>query len=329
MWTRCSRRIVDPWADPPSGFRVRSGVAHVPVLLQAVLRVLSPRKGETYVDCTAGLGGHAAAVGEVVGATGTVVLNDADPKNLAMAEGRVRGMAGAPRVVALRANFADLPRLLEERSIRADMVLGDLGFASPQVDDPARGFSFSREGPQDMRMDPSLAVSAGDLVRSLPEPELARIIAEFGDEPAARAIARKLVRERAQRPIITTTDLAELVRGVVPRRPGGIDPATRTFQALRIAVNDEIGSLEALLAAIHAAARAMGKGEGAWLSRGARIAVISFHSLEDRPVKRAFSELVREKLGRDLTSGQIKASAEEVGANVRSRSATLRAVSVG
>ncbi len=301
---------------------------HVPVLLHEVLRVLAPREGETYTDCTAGLGGHAAAVGERLGERGTVVLCDADPRNLTAAEARVRAIPRGPRVESIRCNFADLPRLMAERSLRADMVLADLGFSSPQVDDPARGFSFSREGPLDMRLDPSLAVSAADLVRSLPEAELARIIREYGEEPGARAIARKLVLERARRPMNTTTELAEIVRSVVARRPGGTDPATRTFQALRIAVNDEIGSLSALLSGVEAAARRAGRGEATWLGAGARIAVISFHSLEDRPVKQAFTGMVREKLGRDISGGAMKAGAEEVASNVRARSATLRAVSV-
>lgn len=301
---------------------------HVPVLLQEVLRVLGPRQGETYADCTAGLGGHAAAVGERLGERGTVVLCDADPGNLAAAETRVRAIPRGPRVVAIRCNFADLPRLLSERSIRADMALADLGFSSPQVEDPARGFSFSREGPLDMRLDPSLAVSAADLVQSLPEGELARIIGEYGEEPAARAIARKLVQERARRPMNTTTELAEIVRSVVARRPGGTDPATKTFQALRIAVNDEIGSLGALLSGVEMAARSVGRREPTWLGAGARIAVISFHSLEDRPVKQAFAAMVREKLGRDISDGAMKAGAEEVASNVRARSATLRAISL-
>jgi 16S rRNA (cytosine1402-N4)-methyltransferase len=296
---------------------------HVPVLLEACLRVLDPKPGEVYVDCTAGLGGHAAAVAEKLG-EGEVVLNDADPLNMAVASERVRSLG--VRVRVLTGNFAEVPNRLAAAGVRADMVLADLGFASTQVDDPSRGFSFSRDGPLDMRMDPSLPVSAADLVNGLPEAELAELIRRYGEERAARRIASKLVRARAERPILTTARLADLVRSAAGGRgDGGIDPATRTFQALRIAVNDEIGSLEALLeAAVRDAERISNNQPTEWLKPGARFAVISFHSLEDRPVKRAMERL--ERLGaEDLTGGAVTAGDEEVSANPRARSAKLRA----
>ena len=299
---------------------------HVPVLLDEVLAALDPRAGETYVDCTAGLGGHAAAVAERVGPGGTVVLNDLDPQNLARAGERVRA-AGGPAVVEVRGNFADLPRAMVERGIRGDMVLADLGFASTQVDDPARGLSFRRDGPLDMRMGPDLPVTAAELVATLPEGELADLIKRFGEERHARAVARKVVAARQESPIETTRQLAEIVRSAIPRARGAgpqIDGATRTFQALRIAVNDELGSLESWLGAVvRAAAR---PSEDGWLAPGARVAVIAFHSLEDRPVKRAFASLVERGLAGHAMRGVVRAGEGEVGQNPRARSAKLRAV---
>jgi 16S rRNA (cytosine1402-N4)-methyltransferase len=210
--------------------------------------------------------------------------------------------------------------------------------------DAARGLSFQREGPLDMRFDPSSPVTAAELVESLPEAELARILREYGEEPGARRIARKLVEARSAGPISTTGQLAQLVRSVAGRRPerGGIDPATRTFQALRIAVNDELGSLTALLEAVRVGARRSRLAEtdsppnatrGAdkprsWLRPGARVAIISFHSLEDRPVKRAFAEVVSEGLAVRLTGKPRAAGEEEVWRNPRARSAKLRAIRI-
>lgn len=308
-------------------------------MLPEVLKVLSPRSGETYVDCTAGLGGHAAAMAERVAGgvdgVGTVVLCDLDEANLERASGAVsRAADGSVRVVTMQGNFAQVPYEMESRGLVVDMMLADFGFASPQVDDARRGFSFQREGPLDMRMDVRSPSSAADLVASLSERELAQIIDEYGEERHARRIARKLVQERAKGPILTTTHLAELIRGVVGwQASGGIDPATRTFQALRIAVNDEIGSINALLAAVAAEARRVmsggGQGRsgggGRWLRPGSRLAFITFHSLEDRPVKQVFADLM--KLGaEDLSGGMQRASEEEIAGNPRSRSAKLRAI---
>jgi 16S rRNA (cytosine1402-N4)-methyltransferase len=298
------------------------------VLLAEVLGALSPLAGEVYVDCTAGLGGHAAAVAERLGPSGTVVLLDLDPGNLALATARVRGVANGPRVVAERGNFAEAPFKVEALGLRADVVLADLGFASPQVDDPERGLSFRAEGPLDMRLDPSGRVTAADLVNRSSEAELERILREFGEEREARRIAQKLVRERGREPITTTTRLAEIVRGVVGSRPpsGGIDPATRTFQALRIGVNDELGNLDALLHHVQRGAAAVRAGGRSWLAPGARVGVIGFHSLEDRPVKRVFEAMVKAGDAAPVTDGPVTASAGEVSVNPRSRSAKLRAV---
>jgi 16S rRNA (cytosine1402-N4)-methyltransferase len=305
---------------------------HIPVLLEATLAALAPAPGETFLDCTAGLGGHAAAIGSELGTSGMLVLNDADPGNLRRAEARVRdALPEPPRVVALQGNFADAPRRVREMDLAFDLLLADLGFASSQMEDAARGLSFARDGPLDMRFDPSSPVTAAELVASLPEAELARIIAEYGEDRAARAIARKLVAARAASPILTTGQLADLVRSAVGRRPGRdtIDPATRTFQALRIAVNDEMGSLAALLAAIERGAADLAAGKASWLRAGARVAIISFHSLEDRAVKRAFAGIVAAGNGAHLTRKPVEADESELGRNPRSRSAKLRVVRIG
>lgn len=305
---------------------------HVPVLMEEVLRILAPRPGETYLDCTAGLGGHAAAIAAAVGPAGTIVLNDADPSNLARAAERVRAASSpAPAVVTFHGNFADAPRRMAEAGLAADMVLADLGFSSNQVEDAQRGMSFSRDGPLDMRLDPTSPVTAAELVASLPEPELAQIIRDFGEDRDAARIARKLVEARRAAPITTTGRLADIVRQASGRRPSrdSIDPATRTFQALRIAVNDELGSLQSLLSAVErGAAKAKGS-EGSWVRAGARVAMISFHSLEDRPVKRAFADLVSRGLAAELTRKPVVADEAEASRNPRSRSAKLRAVRIG
>ncbi len=294
---------------------------HVPVLAREVLDLLGPRPGETYVDCTAGLGGHAAQVAQRLAPGGRVILADVDPANLAAAGEHVRRAAPGVGVETFLGNFALLPHHLAATGIRADLVLADLGFASTQVDDPARGLSFSRDGPLDMRLDPSLPVSAGDLVASLPEGELVRILDEYGEERLARKVARAIVTARGRSPLRTTAALADVVRSVVPRS-GPTDPATRTFQALRIAVNDELGSLDALLAAIE---REGLPGFPAWLSDRARVGIISFHSLEDRLVKGAFGRCVG-KGWSDLAHGTVGAGEDERDANPRARSAKLRVI---
>lgn len=304
-------------------------LGHIPVLIEAVSAALTPAPNETFVDCTAGLGGHAAVIGATLGSGGMVILNDADPGNLTRAEAHVRtAITPAPRIRRFHGNFADIPRRLLETDLAADLVLADLGFASSQMDDASRGLSFSRDGPLDMRFDPSSPVTAAELVASLPEAELARLIFEFGEDREARRIARKLVDSRSLAPIQTTGQLADIVRSAVGRRPGhdAIDPATRTFQALRIAVNDELGSLGALLAAIERGASDLAAEKKSWLRPGARVAIITFHSLEDRPVKRAFAGLVRSGLATHATPKPVEATDAELSRNPRSRSAKLRAL---
>lgn len=304
---------------------------HVPVLLDQTLALLAPAPGETALDCTAGAGGHAAAIARLLGAAGTLILNDVDPARVAAAAAAVRDLDRPPRLIELRGNFADAPRRLVELGHAADLVLADLGFASTQMDDPARGLSFLREGPLDMRLDPAGPVTAAQLVNTLPERELAEVIRDYGEEREHRRVARKLVEARADAPIDTTARLAQIVRSAVGGRGGmsRIDPATRTFQALRIAVNDELGSLDALLESVARAATSNRTGGGArpaWLRPGARVAVISFHSLEDRRVKHAFAGLVERGLATSLTKKPATASVDEIARNPRSRSAKLRAI---
>ncbi|MGP1345819.1 MAG: 16S rRNA (cytosine(1402)-N(4))-methyltransferase RsmH [Phycisphaerales bacterium] len=327
---------VDLGADP----------GHVPVLVREVLESLAPRPGATVVDCTAGRGGHAAAMAALIGAGGTLVLCDADERNLAFAEARVRGTLGAegcPRIVALHANFAEAPRLLVERGLSADVVLADLGFASTHMDDAARGFAFRHDGPLDMRYDRRGGLTAETIVNTWSEQDLCELIRDFGEDRAARRIAAAIVRAREQGAIGTTTALARVVRGVLPpKQQGGIDPATRTFQALRIAVNDELGALRSLLESISRAAGALavgargagswpGGGSGGgrqWVSAGARIGIISFHSLEDRAVKNAMADCVGRGLARALSRKPIVPGAGEMAENPRSRSAKLRAMAL-
>lgn len=314
------------------------------MLLAETLEALALSPGDAALDCTAGLGGHSSAMAAAVGPTGTVVVNDADPTNMAFAEARVRALEAPPKVIGLHGNFADAPRRLLEHGVLVDAVLADLGFASTQVEDAARGLSFMRDGPLDMRFDPNSPTTAADLVNTLGERELVEILRDFGEERDAPRIARKIVEERLVEPITTTSRLAGIVRAASsPRRPAGtdrtsrtgharIDPATRTFQALRIVVNDELGSLTMLLDSIGraGAALASGSASGAWLRPGARIAIIAFHSLEDRLVKRAFDEWIdrgwAQAQGSGSRSRPVEATPEEEAANPRSRSAKLRSI---
>jgi len=310
-----------------------STFGHIPVLPAQVLALLDPQPGETVLDCTAGLGGHATLLVEKIGPTGTCILNDLDPDNLKRAAKAVRRPGTtAPRVVELQGNFADAPRRLAEMGLSTNIVLADLGFSSSQMENAVRGLSFMREGPLDMRFDPSGSVTASELVNSLPEVELGELIREFGEDPGWRRITQKIVAERARSPITTTVRLAEIVRSAVPARPGAtrIDPATRTFQALRIAVNDELGSLRSLLESVSrsAAASSAARGSG-WLASGARIGIIAFHSLEDRMVKNVFGELVKRELAAAIGRGPVEATDDEVARNPRSRSAKMRVIQLG
>jgi 16S rRNA (cytosine1402-N4)-methyltransferase len=245
------------------------------VLLDEVVRMVAPRRGETVVDCTFGAGGHARRLAPALGEDGRYVAIDQDPEAAAWFSDLADDVVCETRFV--QGNFADVLPRLADQGLRADAILMDLGLSSMQVDRPERGFSYSRQAPLDMRMDPGLRRSAADLVAELPEAELARIFSAYGEERYARPIARAVVRRRAQERIATTGDLVEVVRSAVPTPAlfAGGHPAKRVFQGLRIAVNDELGSLESGLAAAFEL-----------LAPGGRLVVISFHSLEDRMVKR-------------------------------------------
>jgi 16S rRNA (cytosine1402-N4)-methyltransferase len=305
-------------------------LSHVPVLLDEVIDALRPEPGAVYVDCTAGLGGHASSIARQINPDGMIVLNDLDQGNLDSAKSLLeKTLSDRGGLRAIHGNFADLPRTLKAEGIRADMVLADLGFASSQVDDPERGLSFRFSGPLDMRLDRSSIVTAEELVNTLPEHELVRILRDFGEEQHARRIASKLVAERQLVPITTTDRLADIVRSAVPGPRRTINPATKTFQALRIAVNDELGSLDALLRVIGIALGKLANGEQTWLNNGARIALIAFHSLEDRPVKRAIAKWSSESLVHNCTRKPIEASESEIARNPRARSAKMRVCTAG
>jgi 16S rRNA (cytosine1402-N4)-methyltransferase len=286
------------------------GSLHLPVLVNEVVSWLAPRDGSVLVDGTIGGGGHAVALARRVGSSGRVIGLDRDPAMLALAESAVRGLP----VTLVHAAYRELRRVLDELGIeRIDGVLLDLGLSSDQLAWEERGFSFSAEGPLDMRYDPdSRGPTAADLVNRLSAEELARLFLEFGEERFSRRLARRIVETRQGGVIRTTRQLADLVRRNVPGRSrhGPIDPATRVFQALRIAVNNELDQLDAALAVIPEV-----------LTPGGRAAVISFHSLEDRRVKWAFKTNPRLTV---LTKKPLTATAQEVTVNPRARSAKLR-----
>jgi 16S rRNA (cytosine1402-N4)-methyltransferase len=305
------------------------------VLVDDVLRLLAPRPGDTVLDCTAGLGGHAVELARAIGSGGTVILNDFDPGNLARAAEAVRALPEPPEVIELRGNFADAPRRLTELTVSADVVLADLGFSSNQMEDAERGLSFMRDGPLDMRLDPAGPMTAADLVNTLSEDELGEVLRDFGEEREWRRITQKLVAARKEAPISTTGRFASIVRSAMvggPPRSPGIDPATRSFQALRIAVNDELGNLRALLESVSRGAAMVGGGSarpgGTWLKGRARVGVISFHSLEDRQVKESFGALESRGLAKEASRRPVEASEVETARNPRSRSAKLRVVTL-
>lgn len=308
---------------------VHGDSGHIPVLMEQILRVLAPQPGDVYVDLTAGRGGHALAVAESIGPDGSPVLFDLDRGNLDYARARV-AKAGTRPAIAVHGSFVSVGRELEARGLSANMVLADLGFASTQVDDAERGLSFMRDGPLDMRLDSSAGMTAAELLATAGERDLADLISRFGEEPLARRIAAKIVASRAVAPIKTTAQLAELVRESYGSRAHAsrMHPATKTFQALRIAVNDEMGALDALLDSIQRAAERTHDGRPSWLAPGARIAIIGFHSLEDRLVKQAFADLRKSGLASEILSGAVVATDNEAAVNPRARSAKLRAVMV-
>jgi 16S rRNA (cytosine1402-N4)-methyltransferase len=316
----------------PAGGAGRSssaGASHTPVLAHELLELLDPQPGQTAIDCTFGDGGHARLVAERLGGSGTLVAIDRDP----LAEERFAALAAATAcsVRFIRAGYAEALELLAGEGLRADMAYFDLGMSSMQVDTRERGFSYSYDAPLDMRMDPTQELTARAIVSEWDERRLAHVLRDFGEERHAGAIARTIVRRRALTPIGTTQQLVDTINSAIPApaRFAGGHPAKRSFQALRIAVNDELGQLDRALPL-------------AWglLREGGVLAGIAFHSLEDRRVKRFLGERARGCIcppdlpicvcGREpqaalIARRSIVPSAEEVAENPRAASARLRA----
>jgi 16S rRNA (cytosine1402-N4)-methyltransferase len=303
-----------------------SAAVHTSVLLQEVIDGLQPKAGGVYIDATCGLGGHTRALLEHSGPDGRVLGVDRDPE--ALREARTRLAEFGDRLTLVEGDFSALKEQAAQTGhLPADGVLADLGVSSLQLDRPERGFSFQRKGPLDMRMGPGVGPTAAELLASVDELELTRILAEYGEVDRPKQVARAILGARDAGKLVSTQDLAALLERTIRGRPTGIHPATRTFQALRIAVNRELAELEALLALLPELVRP-----------GGRAAIISFHSLEDRLVKRAFEDPKpaqqphrlpvepERKFGpwRSLQKKPVVAEEAEVEANPRSRSAKLR-----
>jgi 16S rRNA (cytosine1402-N4)-methyltransferase len=288
---------------------------HVPVLLDEVLQYLNVRPGSVIADATVGLGGHSAEIAKRLGAKGRLICFDRDPEAMEIAKARmeaVRAEVGSemPEVVFEPRAFSEAASVIETGSL--DGLLADFGVSSLQLDEAHRGFSFRSEGPLDMRMDTRSGETAGQVVNQEDENELADLIYEFGEERRSRRIARAIVRAR---PISTTAELAAIVSAAAPSMKGDkIHPATRTFQALRIRVNNELGEIRSLL-----------QSAPSLLKPGGRLVLISFHSLEDRQVKDAFRDAGRDGIYEVLTRKPVVAEEQEQMRNPRSRSAKLRA----
>jgi 16S rRNA (cytosine1402-N4)-methyltransferase len=289
---------------------------HVPVLLEEAIHFLNVRRGGTYIDATLGLGGHSYELARRLGPQGRLIGLDKDPAALELARKRLDALAAelggeGPNIELINASYAEIGERVEAKS--ADGLLADLGISSMQLSDAARGFSFQAEGPLDMRMDPRSERSADQVVNHLDESSLADVIYEFGEERRSRRIARAIVRAR---PIRSTAHLAQVVAAALPAmKHQRIHPATTTFQAIRIFVNQELEDLKELL---EAAPQVL-------LPSTGRLVVISFHSLEDRIVKNAMRDGAKNGIYRLLTKKPVTASEAEVDRNPRARSAKLRA----
>jgi 16S rRNA (cytosine1402-N4)-methyltransferase len=288
---------------------------HVPVLLEEALEYLNVRPGSVVVDATLGLGGHSSEIARRLGAKGRLICFDRDPEAMAKAKFRLEEIAAElgsemPEVIYEPRAFSEAADAIKPGSV--DGLLADFGVSSLQLDEAYRGFSFRTDGPLDMRMDTRSGETAEQVVNQEDENELADLIYEFGEERRSRRIARAMVRAR---PITTTAELAQVISAAAPANKGDkIHPATRTFQALRIRVNNELGEIESLL-----------KSAPSLLKPGGRLVLISFHSLEDRLVKDSFREAGRDKVLEVLTKKPIVAAEQEQLRNPRSRSAKLRA----
>lgn len=299
---------------------------HVPVLVGPVIEALNIQPDGCYMDGTFGRGGHSVAILRQLGSNGRLIAIDRDPQAVAAASDELKR---DPRVEVVKGEIADIRRIAAARQLlgRVDGLLLDLGVSSPQLDQAERGFSFGKDGPLDMRMDPTSGVSAAEWLADVDEKELKQVLSRYGEERFAGRIARAIIARREQAPIRRTRELADIVEAAVPRGPRKTHPATKTFQAIRIRVNDELEQLDAALAASLAV-----------LGPGGRLCVISFHSLEDRRVKRFMRNAAKEpEAWRGMPSipeelrpplavigKAVTASEAEIADNVRARSARLR-----
>lgn len=295
------------------GLTMETEAKHEPVMMEEVLTALRLRSGQVAVDGTLGLAGHASRIAEAIAPEGTLVGFDWDASMLEIASGRLREKSGI-RFIPVHADYRAMLDSLEELGLKADGILMDLGLNSAQIEDPTRGIAFRHDGPLDMRMDRSAGEPASALLNRLGPDEIEKILWTYGDERWARAIAKAIVQRRKDRPLRTTADLVDVVNAAVPAgaRDKRIHPATRTFQAVRIAVNRELEGLEE---AVTDAAQC--------LAPGGTLVVLSYHSGEDRAVKHAFRALAGDEFEEPLRKPQ-EPTAEEVARNPRSRSAKLR-----
>ena len=305
------RKIIDSGKTPAG--------SHRPICVREILEILAPHPGQVAVDATLGYGGHALEILRALLPGGRLYGLDADPIELPKTEARLRA-AGIPEesLVVRRTNYAALPQLLAEEGLAGvDLVLADLGVSSMQLDDPGRGFSYKHDGPLDLRMNPRRGQPATALLARLTGPQLAALLVENADEPRADLIARAILRAQTQHPVLRTRDLSRVIREALSpalRSKEEIDGAlARTFQALRIAVNDEYGALDAFLRHLPAC-----------LKPGGRVAILTFHSGEDRRVKAAFRDGERSAIYSEVAREVIRPGAEEVRANPRAAGAKLR-----
>jgi len=283
-------------------------------MLKEVLSALNLKQGDCVLDATVGGGGHSAGILRKISPGGRLIGIDADPLAIKMAEESLKEFRGSYKLI--NSNFRDLDAVLSKEGVKSlDAVLMDVGVSSFQLDDGARGFSIKENARLDMRMDPKAAITAHDIINRYKEKDLSDILERFGEERFHRKIARFIAEARMQKPIDTTGELADIARRAIGRRDRKIkiDPATRTFQAIRIAVNDELGALEEGI-----------KKSVSWLDIGARICVISFHSLEDRIVKNLFKGYAALGVLKVITKKPLQAQGEEISLNPRARSGKLR-----
>lgn len=294
---------------------------HRPIMVEEILAVLEPKAGEVAVDCTLGYGGHAVEILRRIQPGGKLIGLDQDPVELPKTEARMRAMGfGEEEFVVGHSNFAGLPKVLGELGLNGvDMVLADLGISSMQLDNPERGFSYKVDGPLDLRMNPNKGISAGEFLKRTSEAKLEELLRENSDEPHAELLAREICGRAGAVPVVTTRALAEMIKEALQELPRtvrereGDGPIRRTFQALRIAVNDEFGALDTLLRVLPQC-----------LNLGGRAAILTFHSGEDRRVKKAFQHGLRDGVYARISDDVIRPSAEEMRANPRSSSAKLR-----